>query len=228
MLSGALLVDISCCPNIFRPHVVWRLPVFAAGCLGVPLLCKYKPLMRERMKSKLLLISVVIPAILVTCYRDTAPQKLPWSQELQDALDNGLKTNGGTGVSAAVILAGKGEWAGVSGMSDPKASESIQPDMVFDVASVGKTFTAALVLQLVEEGKLSLDDSLHKWLPDFPNINNNATIRQLLNHTSGISHFSANQQDWSAVFADPDSLWAPEDVLRFVPEPRFGAVTAAR
>ena len=169
------------------------------------------------MKSKLLLISV----ILVMCYRATTPQKLPWSQELQVALDNGLKTKGGTGVSASVVVNGTGEWAGVSGMSDLKTAQPIQPDMLFDVASVGKTFTAALVLQLAEEGKLSLDDSLHKWLPDFPNINKNATIRQLLNHTSGISHIAANRQYWSAVFADPDSLWAPEDVLRFVPEPRF-------
>ena len=173
------------------------------------------------MKSKLLLISLILPFVLVMCYRDTTSRKLPWSQELQDALDNGLKTNGGSGVSAAVIVTGEGEWVGVSGMSDLKTGQSIQPDMLFDVASVGKTFTAALVLQLAEEGNLSLEDPLHKWLPDFPNINNNATVRQLLNHTSGISHIAANRQYWSAVFADPDSLWAPEDVLRFVQEPRF-------
>jgi D-alanyl-D-alanine carboxypeptidase len=93
--------------------------------------------------------------------------------------------------------------------------------MLFDVASVGKTFTAALVLQLAEEGTLSLDDPLHKWLPDFPHINNNATIRQLLNHTSGISHIAENRQFWQSVFAKPDSLWVPEGVLTFVPEPRF-------
>jgi D-alanyl-D-alanine carboxypeptidase len=173
------------------------------------------------MKSKLLLISLILPSVLVMCCRDTTSLKLPWSQELQDALDNGLKTNGGSGVSAAVIVTGKGKWVGVSGVSDLKTGQSIQPDMLFDVASAGKTFTAALVLQLVEEGKLSLEDPLHKWLPDFPNINNNATVRQLLNHTSGISHIAANRQYWSAVFAHPDSLWTPEDVLRFVPEPRF-------
>jgi D-alanyl-D-alanine carboxypeptidase len=173
------------------------------------------------MKAKLLLISLILLFVPVMCYRDTASRKLPWSQELQDALDDGLKTNGGTGASAAVNVADEGEWAGVSGMSDLKTGQSIQTDMLFDVASVGKTFTAALVLQLAEEGTLSLDDPLHKWLPDFPNINSSATVRQLLNHTSGISHIAANRRYWSAVFADPDSLWAPDDVLRFVPEPRF-------
>jgi len=178
-------------------------------------------LTRQEMNSELLLITLTVPFLLGTCHRATAPEKLPWSQELQEILDKELRSSGGTGVSAAVVITGKGEWAGVSGMSDLKTAEPMKPDMLFDVASVGKTFTAALVLQLAEEGKLLLEDPLHKWLPDFPNINHNTTIRQLLNHTSGISHFSKNQQYWRTVFANPDSLWAPEDVLAFVPEPRF-------
>lgn len=173
------------------------------------------------MNSRLFLITLSFPCLVGTCHRTTAPEKLPWSQELQEVLDHELKSTGGTGVSAAIRIVGKGEWSGVSGMSDTRRSEPIKPDMVFDVASVGKTFTAALVLQLAEEGKLSLDDPLHKWLPDFPMIDHNATIRQLLNHTSGISHFSKNQQYWQTVFAYPDSLWAPGEVLAFVPEPRF-------
>ena len=173
------------------------------------------------MKAKPLLIAASLPFLLAMCQGEAPPQRLPWSQELQGELDRALKANGGTGVSAAVVVAAAGEWAGVSGFSDPTTAESIRPDMVFDVASVGKTFTAALVLQLAEEGRLSLDDPLNKWLPDVPHINSSATIRQLLNHTSGNSHFAANQRYWSAVFADPDSLWTPATVLAFVPEPRF-------
>jgi len=173
------------------------------------------------MNSKSLFISVVLSSLFVMGDGATTLQKLPWSEELQEVLDRGLKTSGGTGVSAAVLVAGTGEWAGVSGISDVKTAECITPEMLFDVASVGKTFTAALALQLAEEGKLSLDDSLHKWLPDFPHISRTATVRQLLNHTSGISHFSKNPRYWSAVFATPDSLWTPLDVLAFVPEPRF-------
>ena len=176
---------------------------------------------RQEMNPKFSLIMLFVPSLLGTCHRAAAPERLPWSQELQAALDKELKSSGGTGVSAAIRIAGEGEWSGVSGISDIKRSQPIAPDMVFDVASVGKTFTAALVLQLAEEGKLSLDDPLHKWLPDFPKVNHNATIRQLLNHTSGISHFAKNQQYWQTVFAYPDSLWAPEEVLAFVPEPRF-------
>ena len=173
------------------------------------------------MKKKLSFVSTVLTLLFAMCFKATAPKKLLFSQELQDVLYNGLKTTGGTGVSAAVIVTGEGEWVGVSGLSDPKMAETIKPNMLFDIASVGKTFTAALVLQLVEEGRLELEDPLHKWLPDFPNIDNTVTIRQLLNHTSGISHFTENPSYWETVFKDLDSLWTPEDILAFVPEPHF-------
>jgi len=106
-------------------------------------------------------------------------------------------------------------------MSEPETGAAIKPDMLFDIASVGKTYVAALVLQLAEEGRLTLDDPLHKWLPDFPNVNNTATIRQLLNHTSGNSHFAENSAYWQTVMGDLDSLWTHEAVLAFVPEPKF-------
>jgi D-alanyl-D-alanine carboxypeptidase len=64
------------------------------------------------------------------------------------------------------------------------------PDQPFQVASTAKTFTAAVVLQLVDEGKLKLDDTIDKWFPDAPNANL-TTIEQLLRHTSGLVSFNA-------------------------------------
>ncbi|UCE18845.1 MAG: beta-lactamase family protein [Gemmatimonadota bacterium] len=173
------------------------------------------------MKNKLLFASIVLTFLVAMCFKATVPKKLPFSKELQDVLDSGLKKTGGTGVSAAVIVTGKGEWVGVGGMSDLKTAEAIKPNMLFDIASVGKTFIAALVLQLAEEDRLILDDPLQKWLPDFSNIDNTVTIRQLLNHTSGISHFTENTAYWKTVFGDLDSLWTPEDILAFVSESHF-------
>ena len=62
----------------------------------------------------------------------------------------------------------------------------LRTDQVFDIASVTKMFTAALVVKLSEAGKLSLDDPLARYLPDFPNAGA-ITLRQLLTHTAGIS-----------------------------------------
>jgi D-alanyl-D-alanine carboxypeptidase len=113
-------------------------------------------------------------------------------------------------------------------MSDPSASNRIERDMLFDIASVGKTFTAALVLQLAEEGLLSLDDPLHTWLPAYPNIERTITIRQLLNHTSGIFDFVENDAYWDSVLGDPNKLWEPADVLALVREPYFSPGQGAR
>jgi D-alanyl-D-alanine carboxypeptidase len=153
---------------------------------------------------------------------------LPFAQELQDVLDDGLRATHGTGVSAAVHVPGQGTWTGVSGMSDLSASNRIKRDMLFDIASVGKTFTAALVLQLAEEGLLSLEDPLHTWLPAYPNIESTITVRQLLNHTSGIFDFVENDAYWHSVLGDPKRLWEPADVLALVREPYFSSGQGAR
>ena len=59
-------------------------------------------------------------------------------------------------------------------------------DAMFEVGSIAKQFTAAAILQLRDEGKLSLDDEITKHLPDFPTRGHRVTLRRLLDHTSGI------------------------------------------
>ena len=58
------------------------------------------------------------------------------------------------------------------------------------IGSITKQFTAAVILQLVEEGKLRLDDPLTKFFPGYPAPGGTATVRQLLNHTSGIQSYT--------------------------------------
>ena len=170
------------------------------------------------MKSLLLIVFCVFHPFHAISSEDTSGTHLPPAGELQNILDIGLLATGGTGVSAAIRVKENEQWIGASGMSDETAGEEIRPAMLFDIASAGKTFTAAVVLQLADEGKLSLDDPLHRWLPEYKHIDNTATIRQLLNHTSGISHFTEHDQYWVAVFGNLDSLWSPEDILAYTPE----------
>jgi len=102
-------------------------------------------------------------------------------------LDIARSVTGGRGISAAVILPGETLWAGTSGQSH--AGVPIDGQMLFDVASVGKTLVAALILQLTEEGRLSLDDRVGGWLPPIPEVDPSITVRQLLGHTSGLFDF---------------------------------------
>jgi D-alanyl-D-alanine carboxypeptidase len=93
---------------------------------------------------------------------------------------------------AAVIVTehGKVVYEGGRGLADLKAKTPITPATVFRIGSITKQFAAAVVLQLVHEGKLSLDDPLSKFLPDYPQPGASATVRQLLSHTSGIQDYT--------------------------------------
>ncbi len=75
------------------------------------------------------------------------------------------------------------------GSADLELNVPLQPDMVFNIASVTKQFTAVAILQLVEQNKISLQDSLQKFIPDFPSKGYTITIENLLTHTSGIRDY---------------------------------------
>jgi len=76
------------------------------------------------------------------------------------------------------------------GLADLEQGIPIEPDMVFRIGSVTKQFTAAAILLLEEEGKLSVEDDLRKHLPDYPTSGRAITIAQLLTHTSGIRSYT--------------------------------------
>src|SRR5580700_2751462 len=75
------------------------------------------------------------------------------------------------------------------GNADLELNVALKPDMVFNLASITKQFTAVAILQLVEQGKISLQDSLQKFIPDFPSKGHKITIENLLTHTSGIKDY---------------------------------------
>ncbi len=93
---------------------------------------------------------------------------------------------GGPGAAVIVTEAGKPVYERERGLADIGAKTPITRDTVFRIGSITKQFSAAVVLQLAAEGKLSLDDPLSKYFPDYPQPGAGATVRQLLNHTSGI------------------------------------------
>ncbi|MFI7000595.1 serine hydrolase domain-containing protein [Nocardia sp. NPDC050175] len=96
---------------------------------------------------------------------------------------------GVTGVQARVVDGG-GDRVAVAGKSDIAAAEPVSPNGFFRIGSVTKSLVATVVLMLVGEGRLTLDDTVQQWLPDMVRDNGNdgnkITVRQLLQHASGI------------------------------------------
>jgi D-alanyl-D-alanine carboxypeptidase len=89
------------------------------------------------------------------------------------------------GVAAAIVAEDGESWSAVRGVAP-------EPPSLFYWASAGKAWTAIAVLQLVEEGRLKLSDTLERWAPDFPNARL-ITIDQLLSHTSGLYSFQEDE-----------------------------------
>lgn len=93
------------------------------------------------------------------------------------------------GCSVAVTDAGRIILERGYGMADLEQGVAIRPDTVFNIASASKQFTATAMLLLAEQGKLSLDDDVRKYLPELPDYGAPITLRQLGNHTSGLRDF---------------------------------------
>ncbi|WP_418605159.1 serine hydrolase domain-containing protein [Georgenia sp. SUBG003] len=101
-----------------------------------------------------------------------------------------------------------------AGRADTRGTP-LEPDDAFLVASITKTFTAVTVLQLVDAGAIALDDPVARYVPDAPLVDG-VTVRQLLDHSSGIPDYAAQPQLSSAVLADPARSWTPQEALAAV------------
>jgi D-alanyl-D-alanine carboxypeptidase len=89
-----------------------------------------------------------------------------------------------------LVRAGERTWQGASGLGDLRANRPARAADRFRIGSVTKSFIATVVLQLVGEGRLSLDDKLERWLPGLVPNGEKITVRQLLNHTSGLYNYT--------------------------------------
>lgn len=97
-----------------------------------------------------------------------------------------LAEPGGVGLSIGVAHEGQLLLAKGYGLADAEFDVPADGETLFRIGSVTKQFTAAAILLLVEDGRLSLDDTLAELVPEFPTPGPTVTLRQLLNHTSGI------------------------------------------
>jgi D-alanyl-D-alanine carboxypeptidase len=132
------------------------------------------------------------------------------ASSLQHGLESALTQATTPGAALAVSTPKCGLWVGVAGTST-KTTE-LAPDDVFRVGSITKTFVATSVLQLVTKGTVHLTDSLQQWLPGFPN-GANITVKELLNHTSGIFDYTDDATWQQTIATDPGTVWTPQQLV---------------
>jgi len=170
----------------------------------------------SRAPRKLTVFTITLLAL--GCSRSPTDPSAALADRFQAALAEELAEYGGIGASAALWIPGEGLWCGTAGISHEGVP--VSTDMAFGIASTTKPFTAALILQLAEEGRLTLEDTLDDWLPAFDHIDGTITIRQLLGHTSGIFNLTEHPGIADSVGADMARVWPLEEAVRtFVLEP---------
>jgi CubicO group peptidase (beta-lactamase class C family) len=140
---------------------------------------------------------------------------------LQQSIDSMRLVLNVKGISAGVYHPEMGSWQGVSGIS--QSGTPIGPDMQFGIASNTKLFTGVLMLKLAENNLISLEDSLHEYLPAYNNIDSNITIRQLLNHTSGLDDVSAVPGYPDSMLNDPNRIFTAAELVGWAGAPSFSA-----
>ena len=124
------------------------------------------------------------------------------------------------GVSAAMTFPDGTTWIARAGFADLARRRGVTPTTAFAAGSISKTFTSALILRLAEEGKLSLDVPVRTYLPRLV-IDPVITVRQLLDHTSGLDDFYSHAAIDKALLAQPRRVWTAIDSLRYVGRPYF-------
>src|SRR5215210_3647485 len=136
------------------------------------------------------------------------------------ALDRALKElvameDGPPGV-IAVVQRGKHRDVHTFGVRNIKSGLPMRVDDRMRIGSVAKAFSGAVALSLVSEGKLSLQDTIGERLPELPEAWSGVTLRQLLNHTSGIPDFSLEPDFQDALLDSLTKAPPPEELLSFV------------
>lgn len=123
------------------------------------------------------------------------------------------------GITFAVVRDGELLFSGAEG-HQPDGSTPLLPDDVFVIGSATKTFVAAAILQLAEEGRLDLDDAVRDYLSELPNISDQITIRQLLDHSSGLADLF-NSHTRSGLEQQPQRVWDVDEVLATLRAPWY-------
>lgn len=139
---------------------------------------------------------------------------------LQRRLDETRVRLGIPGAQVTIIFRDGTSWTGSSGQSDVGAGVEVSAGTAFALASVSKTYTAALVLALAGDGRIDLDARARTYIPEAA-IDRRITVRQLLDHTSGLDDYFLHPPIDRALQAEPDAFWSVRRTLRYVGKPYF-------
>jgi D-alanyl-D-alanine carboxypeptidase len=131
--------------------------------------------------------------------------------KLDAAVQGALPQTAAPGVIVGVVTPA-GTWKAAYGVADPAAGTPMAVGIHTRIGSVTKTFTGTAIMQLAEAKKLSLDDTIQKYVSGIPN-GDRVTLRQLADMTSGIASYTRSPKFQDVYFAKPETIFTPERLV---------------
>ncbi|MCJ8319384.1 MAG: beta-lactamase family protein [Colwellia sp.] len=168
-------------------------------------------------KFTLFKLTLLSFALLNTNLAIATPDTPAVNKNSYDKVLNTYIDEGGPGVAVIVSQHGKVLYKSARGMANIEHNVPLTTDSVFRLGSITKQFTAAAIMILAEQGKLSLNDDIHLYVPDFPTEGQVVTIENLLTHTSGIANYTENEHIWNNLLTTPTTL--DEMLIEFAKHP---------
>jgi D-alanyl-D-alanine carboxypeptidase len=173
-------------------------------------------LLLAALATAVLLASGVALAVTPTGTPNSGVQEKGPDAALDGALRSLVARHGGPPGVIAIVQRGRHREVHTFGVRNLKSGQPMRANDRMRIASTAKAFSGAVALSLVSKGKLSLNDTIGKRLPELPDAWSKVTLRQLLNHTSGIPDFSLDEGYREALFASFKKAPPSEELLTYV------------
>ena len=171
--------------------------------------------------KKIISISLIFSSTFFSCIFSEAQKENNNQPATQALVDSLVAANEVPGLNFSIILSDGTQENYSSGYSDIEAEIKLTQDHVLFSGSIGKTYAVAILMQLFDEGKLSLGDKIFdyfpevEWMSRIPNIKE-VTIEMLLKHTTGIPRWVMKPEVWEVLHENPDKVWTYEDRFSYV------------
>ena len=162
-----------------------------------------------------------VPFLSLAASQQPAPSAAGLQQRLQAKFEELHKAGSFPGGTAGFVLADGTSFGLAVGVSDRTAGTPMKPTDRLLLGSVGKTYAAAVAIQMIHEGKFRLDDTLDRFFANdawFSRIANASkiTVRHLMTHTSGLVRYEFNPKFTEDLSSNPDKVWTGPDRLAYL------------
>ena len=176
---------------------------------------------RPRRGTRLSTIGLTVLLLVATACSSSSPPSpapAPTPQTLAQALVGERIETGAPGAAAAIVRDGTLVFEGAAGDAARSPSRSLRPESLLSLGGVTEMATALMVLRLVEEGRVTLEDPLARYVPYVPGADR-ISVRMLLAHRAGLPDYQAQSVRFDEIvysFLDPSHRWTRDEILKAI------------